>query len=271
MKYAIAKAGALAVLGFFLAAAGWSQQAPSLSQPKPGQPAKGGPVVTKDENNAYKAIYAAQKGDPMHLIELGEAFVAKYPMSYYAGAVYGMLTATYLSTNQTDKMIDAGNKALVLDPDNVDVLPILAWAIPRRVNGNSADSLQMLQKAQGYAHHALDLIATAEKPKEMSDEDFTKTKNEKISMCHDGLGVVAVKTGHNDEAITELTQAIQLSADPDPVDNYLLGVAQENTSHFTDAISNFTKCSASGPMQAQCKAQLDATKKKSQNSLEAPQ
>ena len=89
----------------------------------------------------------------MHLIELGEAFVAKYPMSYYAGAVYGMLTATYLATDQTDKMIDAGNKALALDPDNVDVLPILAWAIPRRVNGNSRDSLAMLQKAQGYAHH----------------------------------------------------------------------------------------------------------------------
>jgi tetratricopeptide (TPR) repeat protein len=271
MKCAIAKAGGLAVLGLFLAVAGWAQQAPSLNQPKPGQPAKGGPVVSKDENNAYKAIYAAQKSDPMHLIELGEAFVAKYPMSYYAGAVYGMLTATYLATNQTDKMIDAGNKALTLDPDNVDVLPILAWAIPRRVNGNSGDSLQMLQKAQGYAHHGLDLMAAAEKPKEMSDEEFAKAKNEKISMCHDGLGVVAVKTGHNDEAITELTQAIQLSADPDPVDNYLLGIAQENSSHFTDAISNFTKCSANGPMQAQCKAQLDATKKKSQNSLEAPQ
>jgi hypothetical protein len=90
-------------------------------------------------------------------------------------------------------------------------------------------------------------------------------------MCHDGLGVAAVKTGKYDDAITELTQAIQLSDEPDPVDNYLLGIADENTSHFTDAITNFNKCGASGPMQAQCKAQADATKKKSQNSLEAPQ
>ncbi len=43
MKYAIVKAGALAVLGLFLAAAGWAQQtAPSLNQPNPGQPPKGG-------------------------------------------------------------------------------------------------------------------------------------------------------------------------------------------------------------------------------------
>lgn len=269
MKYAIVKATALVVLGLFLAAAGWAQQtAPSLNQPKPGQ--KGGPTVTKAENDAYKAIYNARNGDPAHLIELGEAFVVKFPTSVYIGPVYAMLTGTYLNTNQTDKMIDAGNKALQADPDNVDVLPILAWAIPRRVNGNSPDNVQLLQKAQGYAHHGLELIATLEKPKDMSDSDFTKTKNEKSSMCHDGLGVVDVKTGKFDDAITELTQAIQLSDDPDPVDNYLLGVADENTSHFTDAIANFTKCAANGPMQQQCKAQMDDAKKKSQNSLEAP-
>ena len=118
---------------------------------------------------------------------------------------------------------------------------------PGASTGTHADNLQMLQKAQGYAHHGLELMATLEKPKEMSDAEFTKTKNEKISMCHDGLGVVAVKTGKYDEAITELTQAIQLSDMPDPVDNYLLGVADENTSHFTDAIANFTKCAAKWP------------------------
>jgi tetratricopeptide (TPR) repeat protein len=269
MKSVIVKAGTLVVLGLFLVAAGWAQQtAPSLNQPKPGQ--KGGPVVTKAENDAYKAIYNARNGDPMHLSELGEAFVAKFPMSYYDGPVYAMLTGTYMNTNQTDKMIDTGTKALALDPDNIDVLPILAWAIPRRVNGNSPDNTQLLQKAQGYAHHGLDLLATLEKPKDMSDTDFTKSKNEKASMCHDGLGVVAVKTGKFDDAITELTQAMQLSEDPDPVDQYLLGVADASTSHFTDAIANFTKCAANGPMQAQCKSQIDDVKKKSQNSLEAP-
>jgi tetratricopeptide (TPR) repeat protein len=269
MKSLTVKAGALAVLGLCFAAAGWAQgSAPSLSQPKPGQ--KGGPVVTKPENDAYKAIYNARNGDPMHLIELGEAFVAKFPMSYYDGPVYAMLTGTYLNTNQTDKMIDAGSKALALDPNNIDVLPILAWAIPRRTNGTGGENGQMLVKAQGYAHHGLDLIATLEKPKDMSDGDFTKTKNEKSSMCHDGLGVVDVKTGKFDDAVPELTQAIQLSDMPDPVDFYLLAIADENTSHFSDATANFTKCAANGPMQAQCKAGIDEVKKKSANSLEAP-
>ena len=59
-------------------------------------------------------------------------------------------------------------------------------------------------------------------------------------------------------------------ATPDPVDFYLLGVANQLTSHFSDAISAFTKCSTAGPLQPQCKAGLDDAKKKSQNSLEAP-
>ena len=73
MKLVIAKAGALAVLGLFFAAAGWAQQTPpTLNQGKPGQPPKGGPTVTKAENDAFKAIYNARNGDPMHAIELGE-------------------------------------------------------------------------------------------------------------------------------------------------------------------------------------------------------
>jgi tetratricopeptide (TPR) repeat protein len=265
MKYLIAKGGALALAGLFLVAPGWAQQAPSLNQPKPGQ--KGGPSVTKAENDAYKPIFNAQSGDPMKLIELGEAFVAKFPMSYYTGPVYGMLAGAYLNTGNTDKMIDAATKALAIDPDNIGSLAMLAWAIPRRAQGNSPD----LQKAQEYGHHCLDLIANLQKPEKVSDADFEKNKNESISMCNDGLGVASVKTGKYDDAITQLNQAIKLADMPDPVDYYLLAVADENTSHFSDATANFTKCAAAGPMQAQCKAGVEDVKKKSQNSLEAPQ
>ena len=56
--------------------------------------------------------------------------MAKFPMSYYDERVYSLLTANYLSAGDTDKMIDAGNKALALDPDDIDVLPI--WLGPFR-------------------------------------------------------------------------------------------------------------------------------------------
>jgi tetratricopeptide (TPR) repeat protein len=278
------RAGALVLIGLCIVTVGRAQDQnnsngnnnkkkkgdASLDQQKPGDAPASGPAVTKEELNAYKAIYAVRAGDPNKITELGEAFVVKFPDSVYAGAVYSEMTSAYLQTNQTDKMLVAGAKALDKNPDNVDVLPIMAWAIPRKTNPAAADGADQIKKAQAWAHHGIDLITTMPKPAEMDDASFSKAKNDKLALCHDGLGVSAVKTGKFDEAITELTQSLQLSSTPDPVDYYLLGVADEQGSHFTDAIAAFTKCSADGPMQAQCKGLLDETKKKSANSLEAP-
>jgi hypothetical protein len=285
MIHSIAKASALVLLVFSLTFAAGAQNqnqnqknkkdqkdqkdqgGASLDQEKPGAQANG---AGKDEVKAYKEVYDARAGDPAHLIEVGEGFLTKFPMSVYAGAVYSELASAYLNTNQADKMVTAGTKAVEINPDNVDVLPLLAWAIPRRVTGQTPDAAQQLAKAQDYAKHGIQLLATMPKPEEMEDAAFTKAKNEKLAMCHDGIGVAEVKTGKYDDAISELNQSVELSVTPDPVDFYLLGVANQLTSHFTDAIASFTKCSTAGPLQAQCKAGLDEVKKKSQNSLEAP-
>jgi tetratricopeptide (TPR) repeat protein len=109
------------------------------------------------------------------------------------------------------------------------------------------------------------------KPVELDDAAFAKIKNGKLAQCRSGLGTAYVKTGKYDEAVTELAQAVRLDSDPDPVDFYLLGVANDRTSHFTDAIASFDKCSAAaGPMQAQCRTLSAETKRKAANSLEAP-
>ena len=282
MKSSMARVGALILLALCTMTASLAAQDQSnnkknnkkgdssLDQQKPGEAAPGGPVVGKDELKAYKEIYAARAGDPNKITDLGEAFVAKYPESVYDGAVYSEMASAYLQTNQTDKMLVAGTKALEKNPDNVDVLPIMAWAIPRRANPQTADGAQDLKKAQDWAKHGITLLTSMPKPAEMDDAAFSKAKNDKLALCHDGLGVAAARTGKYEDAIAELTQSIQLSSTPDPVDYYLLGVSDEQGSHFTNAIADFTKCSADGPMQAQCKGLLDETKKKAANSLEVP-
>ena len=282
MKFFMARAGAIALLALLVlptsgAYAGQKKKgdqgsgSTSLSdEPKPGDQKAGGPAVSKEELAAYKAVYEARGGDPAKLVELGEAFVMKYPDSIYVGPVYSDLANAYLHTNQPDKMIDAGTKALDKNPDNVDVLPMMSWALARRVSSQTPDGPAQLAKAAGYGKHGIDLISSMPKPVSLDDAIFTKTKNELLSMCHDGIGVAAVKTGKYDLAVAELTQSVQLSSAPDPVDYYLIGVSNEVGSHFTDASAAFTKCSTEGPMQAQCKAGLEDTKKKAKDNLEAP-
>jgi hypothetical protein len=61
-----------------------------------------------------------------------------------------------------------------------------------------------------------------------------------------------------------------LDPEPDPVDYYVLGMANDRTNHFTDAIAAFDKCSAAGAMQAQCRTMSAETKRRAATNLEAP-
>lgn len=218
--------------------------------------------VNKAEEAAYKNVLAAQNADPQMQIQAGEDFLAKFPMSQYAGGVYGMLTTAYYTTGNTDKMFAAGAKALELNPDNVDVLALLAMAIPRRVKPTTPDGPQQLQKAEQYAHHAIELIPNMAKPESVDDATFEKAKNDKLALCHSGLGLLDINNKKWDDARNELTQATQLASSPDPVDFYLLGNADDQASYLHGAIAAYEKCAATGPLVSQCKAREDIVNKK---------
>lgn len=217
--------------------------------------------VNKAEEAAYKAFFASQGGDPAMQIQLGEDFITKFPMSKYLGGVYGVLTTDYYTTGNTDKMFAAGAKALELNPDNVDVLALLAMAIPRRVKSNTPDGPQQLQKAETYAHRAIELIPALTKPDTVDDATFEKAKNDKLALAHSGLGLLDIDHSKFEDARTELTQAVQLASAPDPVDYYLLGNADTQASYMNGAIASYDKCAATGPLTTQCKAREDAVKK----------
>jgi tetratricopeptide (TPR) repeat protein len=242
----------------------YTQQQPGKNMPEEkgekGDKGKG-PQVNKAEEDAYKAMYDARTGSPQTQIQLGEDFIAKFPQSRYLSGVYSQLTSAYYAVGNEDKLFAAGDKAIELNPDNVDALSLLAMAIPRRVKASSPDAAQKLQKAETYGKHALEVIPTLPKPETVDDAAFDKAKNEKLSMAHSGLGLIAIDHGKYEDARTELNQAVQLATNPDPVDYYLLANADSQTSYYNDAVAAYEKCAASGPLMAQCKARIDSAKK----------
>jgi tetratricopeptide (TPR) repeat protein len=255
------------LLGAGISNAQYGQAASPSPAPAPAQntpPAKdsGKPQkVNKAEEAAYKNVLAAQGGDPAMQIQIGEDFITKFPMGKYIPGVYGLLTTAYYVTGNTDKMFAAGAKALELNPDNVDVLALLAMAIPRRVKPNTPDGPQQLLKAETYAHHAIELIPSLIKPETVDDATFEKAKNDKLALAHSGLGLLDINHQKYDDARTELTQAVQLASAPDPVDYYLLGNANYQGSYLNGAIAAYDKCAATGPLTTQCKAREESVKK----------
>ena len=219
-----------------------------------------GKKVNKAEEGAYKALLAAQNGDPATRIQLGEDFAAKFPTSLYLPGVYGVLTSSYFVMGDTDKMFTAGSKAIQLDPENVDVMSLLAMAIPRRVKATTPDGAQRLQTAEAYAHRTIEIIPTMTKPAKADDAEFEKAKNDKLALAHSGLGMIDMARQKYDDARTELTQAVQLASSPDPVDYYLLGTADVQGSYYKDAVAAYEKCADSGPLAAQCKARAESAK-----------
>jgi len=232
-----------------------AQNAPAQKEPEKQQ------KVNKAEEAAYKAFYNAQGGDPAQVIQLGEDFLTKFPNSRYLPGVYGTLTSLYFTTGATDKMFATGDKALQMDPDNVDVLALLAMAIPRRVKANAPDAAAQLTKAEGYAHHAIELIPNMTKPATVDDATFEKAKNDKLALAHSGLGLIDIDHQKYDDAKTELEQAVKLASNPDPVDYYLLGNADVQGSFYHAAIAAYDQCANAGPLTAQCKSREESAKK----------
>jgi tetratricopeptide (TPR) repeat protein len=259
---------------------GQGQQNPPSPPVQPGQAPPAKPAFTVDsspppanaeEEAAYKAFFEAKGNDLQHVIQTGEEFLKKYPESRYRESVYSRLTNAYLAAGDVDKMLVAGEKALELRKDDVDVLAVMAYAIPRRANPAALDGGQKLAKAEAYAKQTIELLAALPKPPNMSDEDFTKAKNDKLSMCHSGLGLVDFHRQKYVDAASEFEEATKLASAPDPVDFFLLGMVLDQTKRYTEAVTAYGRCSGlGGPMQARCKQNMEEAKKRASTQLTPP-
>lgn len=258
-----------------------TQQKPTLQKDKQpqagalsleGQPAApAAPVANPAEEADYKAFFQAPPSDWTKKLQLGEEFASKYPRSRYLSSVYSNMVAGYLATNQVKKMTDLGEKEIGLNPNDVNVLALMSQVLVRTLDVKSPTAAQTLEKAEQYGRHAIEVMTTMAKPEGTSDEAFAAAKSEVLSMAHGSLGVSYVRRGKYADAISELEQSVKLVAEPDPVNLYLLGLANERASHFDDAVAAFTKCAAiGGPMQNNCKQGVDEAKKLATTQLSAP-
>lgn len=275
--------------GTMLVAAGWTmaqtppanstQNPPASAADKKDVPASNtinldsptAAPVNAEEEAAYKAIADLPAEQQAKQIELGEAFVQKYPESRYRTNIYNLLTVDYLRTGDVQKMEVVADKELALNPNDIQVLAIVGQALPRAINAKTPDQAKVLAKAEQYSRKAIELTPTYPKPANVSDESFSVAKNQTLAMAHGGLGLVYVRRGQFKEAIPELNQSVTLDPSPDPVNFYLLGLSNTKTSHFDDAVAAYNKCAlAAGPMQDTCKKAAEEAKKLAATQLSAP-
>ena len=219
------------------------------------------PKVDPKEEAAYKAFFDASAQDADQKIQLGEDFAKTYPKSSYIESVYAVLSQAYYVKQDWKNLYLVADKALAINPDNVDILTMVGWVIPHVINPNTPDADQQLDKAETYEKRAIKDIPTLTKPPGMTDEQFATIKLEKTAEAHSGLGLVYFRRQDFEDAAKELQQATQSNPNPDATDFFALGASLQNSGHFSEAADAYTRCSQiMGSLQDVCKQNADKAK-----------
>jgi tetratricopeptide (TPR) repeat protein len=254
---------------FGLASASWGQGQGIGSQAQLGTMGGGmtdqltigtiGAQEAKEQNAAYQAFLKEQ--DPARKIELGNNFLLTYPKSPLDERVDSGLMEIYRAQQDWKDAYRLADKALALQPDDVDVLTVVGWTIPHVYDPNEPDADQQLSKAETYSKHAIEVLAKIPKPPDMTDAQFAASKAKRTIQAHSALGLVYFRRNDFENSAKELTLATQGNPTPDPTDLFVLGVDLQNLSRFGEAADAYSACGLiASSLQNQCKQNADAMK-----------
>ncbi len=172
----------------------------------PPQAAAGPQWKSRDEYDAFNAM--ATEKDPNKKISLAEAFIQKYPNSDFKAQAYATEMGVYYQLGKTDQAVDTARKVLNADPDNLDALSLLSFVFPFTFKGTDADAATKLSRADGDAHHGLDVLQKLQKPAGVTDEVFKQYVTPKRAIFNSAMGFVALQRKDYTSAITAYKAAI---------------------------------------------------------------
>lgn len=223
------------------------QTPPPAAQTPPATP----PPVDPAEEAAYK-LASVRTTDGKQIVTASNDFLKKYPNSRYAGLVYAQLAMAYLQQGEGDKAGAAAQKALQINQDSPDALPVMAMVTAHLITG--ARDTQRIQQTETYANHGIQLLNALQKGPDVTDVDFTTQRNERLALCHGALGLAYLHESKGPLAVQHLVEATKLENPPDASDMYLLAVAYDSTGQNALAISTSEAAcpKLSGPMQQRC-------------------
>ena len=204
---------------------------PQNPTPAPAAPQKK-EIKDPAEYNAY--VGAVQQTDAAAKVSGLEAFLTQYPNSVMKEDALEILMAAYQQVlsqaktpdqqtlNQT-KMLETGQKVLVVNPCNLRALALLAYTKQAMATAGQ-NAQQNLADAGQNGEKGLQCLQTATKPDGTSDADFQKLKSQTTAIFNGAAGLKAYAAKDYAKAEQFLRAAVE--ADPtNLVDVYDLALA----------------------------------------------
>ncbi len=226
-------------------ALGQTNTTPNQNAGAAAKPASSGPRVlqakSQEELKAYQDAFA--KTDPALLEAAADDFAAKYPNSELRASLYIRAMNLYSQTNNTEKVIVTGEKAIADDPINPIPLVQVASAIAETTRDTDLDREQQLALAAKYAHGAIDNIDTGLiLPANADPQKVAAAKRNIQTMAYDTLGMIDMNKKDYAAAEQNLQKAIDISKEnPEAVLYLRLSVAQDHLQQYPQALDSANK------------------------------
>jgi len=151
----------------------------------------------------YAMVNAAYKtSDLAARTALLERYAKAFPDSPYTLGVREQTAIAYQQAQNTAKMTDTAQEILSKDPNNISMLLLLA--------DNWSENGQQLDKAAADAKKALELLAQAKKPENLTDDQWQKQVSIQKGLAYSVLGQVYVNNNQNAQAVDAFRQASPL-------------------------------------------------------------
>ncbi|HXZ80988.1 MAG TPA: hypothetical protein VEG30_13745 [Terriglobales bacterium] len=204
------------------------------------------PVYDYMQAAAYNAVIS--ETDPKKRLALIEKFSSGFSGSKMADQVNALAIASLQEAGDLPGMLAFGDKILAAEPNNVQVLTLMANAFAEEPKGT------YLSKADSYARRA---IEAAKKNASTTDASLRITEG----LAHEVLGYTLLRQEKTPAAIAELkTAASMLKDDPAKysITLYRLGFAYAKSNRIADAKETLAEAvKVQGPFQQASKELLD--------------
>jgi tetratricopeptide (TPR) repeat protein len=196
----------------------------------------------------------ADMQDNAQKISLAESFMGTFMEASEANRMYPILLDAYVSAKRIEDAFNAAKPWLELNPNEVDVLYLLA------ITGTAEAQRQnqkFVKESQQYGLKAIELIEANKRPEGITVEHWNKNKTRWLPQLYQSMGLIALMNGNNADALTRLQKAVALG--PNEPFNYVLLSSIKNE-EYTRAATQFQAMpagSAKTEMEKKLNAQLD--------------
>ena len=178
-----------------------AQQAPAGAQ--------SGPQLSQEEYTAYNAVITAT--DPNAKATAAEAFLTKYPQSTVKTTVLEQLLAAYAQANNPTKALDAADRLLQVDPNNIRALALQSSLL--KAQGDAATDPTTKQAAYDKAADAASRGLKATKPAAVADADWATIQKQVTPYFYSAIGIDALTKKDSAGAVAAYTSELK-AVDP---------------------------------------------------------